>query len=107
MQNNVYMPPRKAFKIVTGQEPHPASICRWALRGFLLDGERVILKTWMVGARRLTTVAEVEKFIEQRTIATTPPPTANPDRTRQELEAELAPCSTAPQTPANRRCDAP
>lgn len=52
-----------AFELATGTRPHPATVCRYALRG--VGG--VKLQTWMVGGKRMTTVFAVEKFIQERT----------------------------------------
>ena len=79
-------PVREVFRRVTGSAPHPATVCRWALRG----AGGVILETYMVGNRRMTTEVAVREFIRRRTEATTPQPPADPDKVSKELARELS-----------------
>jgi hypothetical protein len=73
-----------AVEAVTGTRPHPSTCWRWYIKG----SQGVLLKTWMVGGRRRTTVDAVRDFIEQRTAGTTS--SAEPSRVRAELERELS-----------------
>ena len=81
MSEETLIPPIKAFEIVTGLRPHPSTINRWCTR---IRGTR--LRSWVVGGRRLTTIAEVRKFIDARTIESTP----SHVRAETELDEMLA-----------------
>lgn len=72
-----------AIERATGNRPHPSTCWRWATQG--AGGH--ILKTWMLGGRRKTTVKAVHEFIEARTQATTP--AANISEVRAKLNKEL------------------
>ena len=73
-----------AFEAVTGTRHHPSTLCRWALRG--AGGN--LLRTWVVGNKRMTTLEAVEEFVQARTIASTPQEPVS--RVRAKLNAELA-----------------
>jgi hypothetical protein len=76
----------QAFEVVTGTRPHPATVCRYALKGC----KGVLLETWMVGGHRKTTIEAVERFIQQRTAQTTPPMSADPVAVSEQLRKALA-----------------
>lgn len=77
--------PREVFKILTGTAPHPATICRWSLRG----SRGVILKTWMYGSKRMCNLDAGLEFIAATTAATTPDLPPDADATNAELRREL------------------
>lgn len=79
-------PVQQVFQRVAGTSPHPATICRWALKG--VRGVR--LKTYMVDNRRMTTESDVRQFIQRRTEATTPPIKHDATQVRHDLAKELA-----------------
>ena len=52
-----------AVEIVTGIRPAPSKCWRW----YQLGIKGVKLETWLIGGSRLTCLAAVKAFIEQRT----------------------------------------
>ena len=81
-----YIPPRQAFEQVVGYRPSGPTLWRWSHRG----SEGVLLQTWKIGGRRLTTVDAVQKFIDEKTAKTTPSKAPNPVEVSKELQAELS-----------------
>jgi|GEM_PF-737569 len=61
-QTTEIIPLNDAGKFIPNR-PHRATIWRWALRGIQRCGETVKLKTTAVGARRYTTRADIDQFL--------------------------------------------
>lgn len=57
-----YLPVLDALEKVMGYRPSPATAARWAK-----STTRTRLKTVVFGSARFTTVADVEKFVQDRT----------------------------------------
>lgn len=83
-----------AVEIVTGERPSPSKCWRWYMKG--IQGIR--LQTWLVGGKRLTTLAAVREWIQERTqqAAEEHVPSDGPVKprqldaaTRERLEKEL------------------
>ena len=75
-----------AFEKVAGYRPHPTTSWRYAAKGV----RGVVLRTIMVGGRRLTTEEWVADFIERRTLQTTPE--IDQSAVRKQLDRELGVC---------------
>lgn len=86
MSNQQFLPVPAAVEIVTGVRPTPCTAWRWTTKG----SRGRILKSWVLGGRRMTTVAAVEAFIEQRTADTTPAEPVDQTEVSAALEKELA-----------------
>lgn len=82
-QQKKFLPVLTAIEAQTGVRPHPSTPWRWATKG---QGG-VVLQTWMVGGRRMTTVEAVAEFIEARTQAASPQSTVS--KVREALNREL------------------
>lgn len=63
-----FLPVATAVEKAVGHRPNPTTCWRWYTSG----SRGVVLKTWMVGGRRMSTVAAVNEFIEQRTESASP-----------------------------------
>jgi len=63
-----YLPLTKAVQEVTGTRPHLSTCIRWATIGT----KGILLKSVMLGGRRLTTIEWIEEFLEATTEASTP-----------------------------------
>lgn len=85
-----YIPLVDAIRAATGRKVHLSTALRWCIDG--RAGQR--LQSWMVGGRRLTTLASVEAFIDATTRASTPQPVALPPANltavSRQLDNELA-----------------
>lgn len=79
-----FLPVPKAIEIVTGYRPNPSTCWRWAQFGV----KGVVLRTWMLGGRRKTTIDAVEQFIAERSKPPRPR-SAGDDPIREELFREL------------------
>lgn len=66
-----YLTLSKAFEEATGRRLHPTTLWRFSTKG----SGGTVLQTWMLGGRRVTTLAAVERFIDERTKATMQPAT--------------------------------
>lgn len=75
-----------AIERVTGSRPHPTTCWRWATKG----RGGIVLRTIVVGGRRMTTEAWVRDWIEQRTAQATP--AVEQSAVRQQLDRELGIC---------------
>lgn len=64
-----YLTVADAVQQVTGQRPSPPTLWRWATKGT----KGVLLKTWLINGKRCSTIEAVETFIEESTLARTPP----------------------------------
>lgn len=79
-----YLSVPSAIEAATGQRPTPTTCWRWYTRG----SKGVVLQTWMLGGRRVTTQEAVQDFIERRTKSALPTrPSAG--KVRSELNREL------------------
>jgi len=58
----------RAFPSIDGKPPHTSSLHRWATRG--VDG--VLLRTVMLGGRRLIPRSAIDEFIAARTAQASP-----------------------------------
>jgi hypothetical protein len=74
-----------AVEAVTGSRPHPSTCWRWCIKG----SAGVVLKTWMVGGRRMTTPEAVQDFIARKTAQTTPTTAAEQSEVSKKLQREL------------------
>lgn len=81
-----YMSLGAAFEEVGFPRPHPTTLWRFYTRG----SGGVILKTWMLGGRRVTTKEAVQKFIDQRTAISNSVVLDCQSKRQRELAAELA-----------------
>lgn len=57
-----YIPLNDSSRFILGR-PHRATVWRWALRGIKRGGKTVKLNTTAVGARRYTTLADIDRFL--------------------------------------------
>lgn len=78
-----YLPVICAVETVTGLRHNPSSLWRWSTKG--CGG--VVLRTWLIGGRRMTTTEEVEEFIRRR--SDEPAVQPQESRTSQLLRREL------------------
>lgn len=74
----------EAILAVTGVRVHPSTAWRWSTKG----SKGVILRTWMLGGRRVTTCEACETFIRERQEVGVESQTRQ-SPTRQKLETEL------------------
>jgi hypothetical protein len=51
-----------AVEEVTGSRPHPTTVCRWIQKG----AGGVVLRSCLVGSRRMTTTRAVREWINER-----------------------------------------
>ena len=56
---------RKAVEMATSRRMNPSTCWRWATTG----SGGIVLKTWLLGGRRLTTIEAVLEFMERKTAA--------------------------------------
>lgn len=74
---------QQAVEMATGQRVNPSTCWRWAISG----SGGVVLKTWLLGGRRVTTIEEVIEFLERKTALNSRSGTMS--KTRAKLEFEL------------------
>jgi hypothetical protein len=78
-----YLPVAVAIQAETGCRMHPSTCWRWSSRG----SRGIVLKTWLIGGRRMTTVEEVRAFLNLLNAGDAADD--KNDKTRRELAAEL------------------
>ena len=80
-----YLPVVKAIETVAGVRVSPPTATRWCTEGV----QGVVLRSVLLGKRRLSTVEWVQAFIDARSQQPEPQPEAD-STTRKKLEQELA-----------------
>jgi len=72
-----------AIEAAAGQRVHPSTAWRWTQRG----SRGRVLRTWLLGGRRMTTLEAVREFLESR--GTAAAATRGKSKARLALESEL------------------
>ena len=57
------LPVAKALEILTGNRPHPTTVCRWCRRG----AAGLMLPSLIVSGRRMTTVEALDAWLREVT----------------------------------------